>query len=238
MAYNPFYEESLQHQGPPRITFSRTEVLHLAVAAIALTVAFSFIIAERSALLWGFLPRLDWMTLLIAFVGVGTGFVLHELAHKVLAQRYGHWAEFRAQFAGLGLTVLIAAVTQFLFAAPGAVLIQGRVTPRENGLISLAGPGMNFVIAGLALGAYSLAGLNSSSWGVDGSEFAPRLLIGAGKINGILALFNLIPLGPLDGRKVLRWSPVAYGTALALAIALVFVVPYLHPSVAPFGFGR
>src|SRR5687768_5892489 len=145
MAYNPFYEP-LDHRGPPRIAFSRTELLHLTLAVVALTLAFSIVLGRQDA---GQLPRLDLPTVLTAFLAVGTGFVLHELAHKVVAQRYGHWAEFRAQFGGLGITVLVAAFTKFLFAAPGAVLIQGRVTPRENGLIRLVGPGMNLLIAAI-----------------------------------------------------------------------------------------
>ncbi|MHB1261815.1 MAG: M50 family metallopeptidase [Thermoplasmatota archaeon] len=230
MAYNPFYEQDLHHAGPPRIVFSRTELLHLSVAAVALTFGFSLIYADRSAAFGGYMPVLTWDLLLIAFVGVGTGFVLHELAHKVLAQRYGHWAEFRAQFMGLGLTILIAAATRLLLAAPGAVLIQGRVTPRENGLISLAGPATNFLVAGLAIGGYWI-GLNSSpTWGVDVDDFMPSLLIGVARINGVLALFNLVPLGPLDGRKVLRWNPVAYGFALALAIVLMVVVHLYDPA--------
>lgn len=232
MAYNPYYGEDLHHAGPPRIAFSRTELLHLAIAALALTLGFSFIYAEPGRPLGGglHLPKLTGELLFIAFVGVGTGFVLHELAHKVLAQRYGHWAEFRAQFAGLGLTIVFAAVTKFLFAAPGAVLIQGRVTPKENGLISLAGPGTNFVVAGLAIGGYYTGLATSPTWGVDVAQFWPSLLVGVARINASLALFNLIPLGPLDGRKVLRWSRATYGFALALAVVLVVVVHLYDPS--------
>ncbi|MEA3137571.1 MAG: hypothetical protein QOC71_1852 [Thermoplasmata archaeon] len=226
MAYNPFYEDDLHHAGPPRIAFSRTEVLHLVIAALALTFAFAFLQPGRN----GFLPSLTWQNLVIAFVGVGTGFVLHELAHKVLAQRYGHWAEFRAQFAGLGLTLVVAAVTKFLFAAPGAVLIQGRVTPKENGLISLAGPGTNFVVAGLAVGGYAIGLASAPNWGVDTGDLLPSLFVGVARINAILALFNLIPFGPLDGRKVLRWSPLAYAASLILAIVLFVAVHYFDPT--------
>lgn len=230
MAYNPFYEQDLHHAGPPRIAFSRTEFLHLAIAAVALTFGFSLINADRSEALGGYMPILTWDVLLIAFVGVGTGFVLHELAHKVLAQRFGHWAEFRAQFTGLGLTILIAAVARLLLAAPGAVLIQGRVTPRENGLISLVGPGTNFVVAGLSLGGYYAGLASSPEWGVDTTEFLPSLLWGVTQINAILALFNLIPLGPLDGRKVVRWNPLVYAVALGLAIVLFAFVTINAPT--------
>jgi len=215
--YNPFLGEPLQHTGPPRLAFSRTELTHLAGAVVALTVAFAFVLPPRPSAL---LSALDPTRLLIAFVAVATGFVLHELAHKVLAQRYGHWAEFRAQFMGLLGAIAFAAAFRFLFAAPGAVMIQGRVTPRENGLISLVGPGTNFVIAGLAFGGYLVGLAVSPTWGVNADAIAPKLLTGVAQVNAILALFNLIPLGPLDGRKVWRWSKAAYLTAVLAAVVL------------------
>src|SRR5687768_16694036 len=110
MAYNPFFEEPLQHAGPPRIAFGRLELMHLAGALVMLTVAFTFILDPRprddfdlEATLRMFTEpdALVWAT---SFAGMATGFVLHELAHKAVAQRYGHWAEFRATFSFLGIT--------------------------------------------------------------------------------------------------------------------------------------
>ena len=224
-SYNPFLDDGapLHHAGPPRLAFSRTELVHLGGALAALTIAFSFVLPPRPESLASALAP---VRLLIAFVAVATGFVLHEMAHKVLAQRYGHWAEFRAQFGGLAITVALAAFARLLFAAPGAVLIQGRVTPRENGLISLVGPATNFVIAGLALGGYALGLASSPTWGVNADALAPRLLTGVAQVNAILALFNLIPLGPLDGRKVWRWSKWAWGGA-ALAGAGLYAAIYV-----------
>jgi Zn-dependent protease len=57
--------------------------------------------------------------LIITAVGVGTGFMLHELAHKFVAQRYGYWAEYKASPMGLIFTVVMAAMFGFVFAAPG-----------------------------------------------------------------------------------------------------------------------
>jgi Zn-dependent protease len=222
-SYNPYLDEGapLHHAGPPRLAFSRTELVHLSGALVALTVAFAFVLPPHpSAVLASLTPT----RLLIAFVAVATGFVLHELAHKVLAQRYGHWAEFRAQFAGLAITIAFAAAVKFLFAAPGAVLIQGRVTPRENGLISLVGPATNFVIAGLALGGFQLGLALSPTWGVNADALVPRLLTGVAEVNGVLAVFNLVPLGPLDGAKVWRWSKSAYAGAMLGAIGMLVVV--------------
>ncbi len=217
--YNPFHawEDALHHAGRPRITFSRTELLHLTVSVLALTLAVTIARSGGQALT-SFTPQLA-ISALAAFLAVGSGFVLHELAHKVVAQRYGHWAEFRAYFAGLGMTLLLA-FTGILFAAPGAVLIQGRVTPRENGLISLVGPATNLV---LALAAWPLA------WAVNADAIVPTIAGMVAQINAFLCLFNLVPLGPLDGRKVLRWNKPAYAASIVVAIA-VFALLLVWPN--------
>ena len=235
MAYNPFYEDDLHHAGPPRIAFSQLELLHLLGALVVLTVAFTFILDPRPV--GGLDDTLDlirhpdgivWLT---SFVGMATGFVLHELAHKVLAQRFGHWAEFRAGFSFLGITLLAAAFFRILLAAPGAVLIQGRVTPRENGLISLVGPGVNLVVAVLTFGAYVLGFYVSPDWAVNDADVAPFMLVGIAQVNALLSMFNLLPFGPLDGRKVLRWSKGVYAIAMVLSVGLFLAVLLYKPAV-------
>jgi Zn-dependent protease len=218
MSYNPFLidDHPLHHAGRPRISFSATEVLHLAVSVLVLTVAFT-LYSEQPPLtrLWDVSP----LAALAAFLAMGSGFVLHELAHKVVAQRYGHWAEFRAHFLGLLGSVLLAILGPILVAAPGAVLIQGRVTPKENGLISLVGPGTNLVISAAAFPFTLKANLDAG---------LPFVMHAIATVNALLAIFNLIPLGPLDGRKVLAWNKPAYAAALVVAIAW-FVVTFARP---------
>ena len=213
----PLMDRDLHHVGPPRISFSGTEVFHLAVSVVVLSYAFSILFAgdgggdgpgglDRMALV----P--EPLALLSAFVAVASGFVLHELAHKIVAQRYGHWAEFRAHFPGLGISLLIAAFFHILFAAPGAVVIQGRMTPRENGLISLVGPGTNFVVAAACLPFFAFK--------VNADGFATTLFGTVASINALLAVFNLLPFGPFDGRKVLRWNVPVYIATAVLCVAL------------------
>lgn len=235
MAYNPFFEEDLHHAGPPRVAFSRLELLHLLGALVVLTVSFTFILDPRQANGLGgaldILLRPDALVWAASFVGMATGFVMHELAHKVVAQRYGHWAEFRAAFSFLGITLAAAAFLRLLLAAPGAVLIQGRVTPRENGIISLAGPGLNLVVAGLTYGAYALGFYLSPDWAVNERDVAPFMLLGVAQVNALLSMFNLVPVGPLDGRKVLRWNRGVYAIAMLLSVSLFLAVLLYKPSV-------
>ena len=205
------FDEPPLHVGRPRITFSAIEVLHLAGAVVLLTFCFTVARGWRPD---GFpLANLvpDPLVLLGSAIAVGTGFTLHELAHKIVAQRYGHWAEFRAQFLNLLASLALVAFTGVLFATPGAVLIQGRVTPRENGIISLVGPAVNFVLA---------ATLWPFTWVVDTETPVQQVLGIVVFANALLCLFNLIPYGPLDGRKVLRWNPFVYAASLVVALAL------------------
>ena len=176
-----------------------------------LTVAFAFVlndVPEPLSLELFDVPPVLWLA---SFLAVGSGFVLHELAHKIVAQRYDHWAEFRGWFRGLIMSLLVAAGFGVLFAAPGAVHIWGRVTPRENGVISLVGPGVNFLIAILAL---------PFAWMMDVTAGPGRILAVVCFVNSLLAVFNLIPAWNLDGRKVLRWSKTAYIVSMVAALGL------------------
>ena len=81
-----------------------------------------------------------------------------------------------------------------------------------NGKISMAGPGVNIVISAVSLIMFSICnGLSSSIF---------FLLT---YMNAFLALFNLIPIPPLDGSKILAWNPVVFGVMLAMAGALLIV---------------
>ncbi|MDG6909431.1 MAG: metalloprotease [Nitrososphaerota archaeon] len=156
--------------------------------------------------------------LAVALVTVGSGFVLHELSHKFVAQRYGFWAEFRMWPMGIVLA-LVTAVIGFIFAAPGATYIQApSITQEENGKISLAGPLVNVAIAAAFLPVWvSAADVFTFFLGLEGVY-----------INVFLAMFNLLPVSLLDGAKVFRWNK---GVWLAVMIPLVAAFLFLLTQV-------
>ena len=157
------------------------------------------------------MPSLSAVAMMFAVSGftVGTGFLLHELAHKLVAQHYGLFAEFRSD----GKMLLIAIATAFfgiILAAPGAVYISGRVSVDRNGKISMAGPLTNMIMAILFLATSFV--------------FGQSMLTHYGQtINSWLALFNMIPFGFFDGAKILRWDKRVYGVMVAAALLLMIL---------------
>jgi Zn-dependent protease len=186
------------------VNVSSRELRDLAAAWLLLGLAFTFFLVRVTpttmvdVVVSPFFVR----EFLLSLATVGVAFLLHELAHKVVAVRFGQDAEFRADYGMLGLAV-VSGLAGFLFAAPGAVHHRGHITPRENGLIAVAGP-----LTNLALAVASFALL----------PVAPAVGERGLFINVLLAGFNMIPFGPLDGATVLDWSPLAYALAAVVTI--------------------
>jgi len=210
----------------PGVHFSRTELIQLAVAVLALSAAFTVLYVR--SLLGSFLAN-PVLFLAIYFpaalLAVGTGVGLHEVMHKVVAQRYGLWAEFRYNLRGLGFAFLLAATIGFLYGAPGATWISGTVTREQNGRISAAGPVTNIVIASVLYAAFLVMMPRAATFG---GILLVLYLSQAASVNAVLAGFNMIPVMPLDGAKVWAWSKAAYVGIAAIAIGL-FVVTVFAP---------
>jgi Zn-dependent protease len=195
------------------LSFSSRELRDLAVAWAALGVAFAVFFAGggRQAVA-GIVNGGVVAPVVLSLLTAGAGFLVHEIAHKVVAVRFGQVAEFRADYGMLFLAV-VSSLAGFIFAAPGAVYHRGRLTPREHGLIALAGPAVNVGLAALFLPVF-LVGT------VSGAEFTALVGSRGLMINLFLAAFNLLPFGPLDGKTVLGWSRVAFVAAFVPAVVL------------------
>jgi Zn-dependent protease len=209
----PEYNTVYIPEGYGKIRFSRVEIKHILIAVAALTLAFTLVLNQdlATSLKWSYSATIPLTLGVSAFV-VLAGFLFHELGHKFVAQRYGAWAEFRMYPLGLVLAVMMS-FFGFLFAAPGAVYIAGRVTKKQNGLISLAGP-----IVNLSIGVVFLA-----AWLIFPLGAVGTVLNLIAVMSLFLAGFNLIPIPPLDGYKIAIWSILVYVAMVAAAGACLML---------------
>ncbi len=111
---------------------------------------------------------------LFLVVGLFVCVVLHEFGHALTARRYG-----------------IATRDITLYPIGGVAMLSGRLRPRHELWVALAGPAVNVVLAAILWTATRLFG-------------ATPLVEGLLTANVVMAAFNMIPAFPMDGGRVLR----------------------------------
>lgn len=177
--------------------------------------------------------------------------ILHEVSHGAVALSFG---DDTAQKAGrltlnplphvdvLGTIVLpamlvLANAPPFGWAKPVPVDPRKLRHPRNHSVVvSLAGPAVNIALALLAALVLRFAGADTALLGLyrDDVSMADRALFYLGAINVILAVFNLIPLPPLDGSAVVerllpaRWWPGYLRVrqySMGILLVLVLMLP-------------
>lgn len=179
--------------------FTREEVKDLLVSVLAVAFIFAY-------------PQFELFFFYLVVVVIA--FVLHELAHKFMAIRFHCDASYEMWPMGLffGLIFMFFGIKVL---APGAVVIRpyrfgrwgfrtARLTTPEMGMISMSGPAVNLIFAFIfALIPGDLTGKISS-------------------LNAWLAFFNLLPIPPLDGSKVMQWKFWPWLLMIILAVILMF----------------
>ena len=191
--------------------FTKKEIRDLIISFIVIALGFTILYSNGDY---------SHITLIfpVVMIGVGAGFIFHELGHKFSAMHYGYYAEYELWPTGL-LIALVSSFFGFIFAAPGAVVIYSNgMEERTNGIISIAGPLVN-----IALGLIFfiiLGSLGNFIYTETGAIVALICVLGT-RINFFLAAFNLLPIPPLDGSKVLSWSVPIWLVTFAIAAILV-----------------
>ena len=193
--------------------FSKTEINHLTLATLAFTMALAFMFSG------GILGALSDPSAFLAYgvlalITFTPGFLIHEIAHKIQARKYGCWAEFRASPSGLRFGVLLAAILGIVFMAPGAVMVAGNTTREQFGKVALAGPVSNVVL--WCIGLASAVAFGGAGGIVDDVIYYWMWA------NGILGALNMLPFGPLDGKKIKTWSDVVFWLWLTITFSMVW----------------
>ena len=177
---------------------------------------------------------------------------MHEAAHGYVAWRLGDPTakmQGRVSFNPLkhidpvgtillpGLLLLIRAPFLFGFAKPVPVNFAKLRHPRRDMVwVALAGPGVNLALALLSAFLIHFAFLVPSI----AERWATQNLINSILINLVLAVFNLIPLPPLDGGRVaVGLLPPPWAGRLArmerygllILIGLIFIMPLIFAEI-------
>jgi Zn-dependent protease len=193
-----------------KFRFSQKELIHLTVGALLVTgVGLSFI---PQILGLSMLTRPE--IVLILTIIFTFSFFIHEIAHKLSAQRYGLWAEFRLTLFGALITLLsMIPLTFFKIISPGAVMIAGPLTKKQAGKTALAGPLTNIMLSTICTAVVAIGASSTIAMIADFGAW----------INAIIALFNLIPFSIMDGLKVFRWNKAAWALAFTASLVLTIV---------------
>jgi len=146
----------------------------------------------------------------IILVAIIISLTFHEFGHAAVARLYG---DDTAQKAGrltlnpiahidpLGL--LMVATVGFGFARPVPTNPAKFKSMWADMFVSAAGPGMNLLLAILAVNFYALG--TRYGWSITQGDGAELFFLYFALINLILMVFNLIPIGALDGHYILPY---------------------------------
>jgi len=207
------FEYKVTYTPPPsaKFGFSSTELRHLTISAL---------LVMGVGLTWIFFLVELPLEMLVGSALIFTSiFVLHEFAHKFVAQHYGLWAEFRLTMFGAIIT-LISIISPFKIIAPGAVMIAGSASKGVVGKTAIAGPLTNISLGFVFFGLSNLLPKTSALF---------LVAVFSAAISAFIAVFNLVPIGMLDGLKVFGWNKIFWGAAFTSSVALVVAVLVFNP---------
>ncbi len=162
--------------------------------------------------------RINLYIIIVYITGFALSYLMHELAHRIVARRNNVRAYFKLDPVGSMLTLVSAIpMLPIKFISPGAVVLAAPTTLKVIGSTAFWGPATNIIISTVL---YILSIISAP---VLLSPWLSSILLILSKFNAFIAFFNLLPFGPLDGLKIIRWSLPRWAVAIALSIVLLIL---------------
>ncbi len=203
-----------------KFIFSLEEVRDLIIAVLIIGFLFSathefFVYTTTASIFFNFITASIIFSLVV---------IVYELATKYFAYRYNCNAEFILWPIGSIFSIILTLLTQFIFAVVGTLKITTKhatrlgyrfigLTNEELGKIAISGPLFNIIFG---LFGFLIVLINQSE--------LIKVLI---DMNLIFALFNLIPIPPLNGARVFGWSRIVWVGLFSATLVLLFLPAYI-----------
>lgn len=165
-------------------------------------------------MLWTMIDLLKTPELLLAFIllliiPLLFSIAFHELAHGFVAYKFGDMTPkimgrlTLNPFAHLDvLGTILLLVVGLGWAKPVIININNIPNQTKQMLVALAGPASNFLLA-LIFGI--IISVLENDFSFASNHFVILLFHMVVKINIGLALFNLLPIPPMDGSRIISW---------------------------------
>lgn len=205
--------------------FDKKEWIHF--ATITLVLAFIFSFKEWGAETFDLFAGLS--NLLIAVVIAGISILVHHSMQRLVAIQYGYKATHSTVWSGIIIGLLAAIFTNgnipILVASSVSVSFlpihrlgkhRFGVNIGSHGIIAFSGPLANLLLAGI---------VKVINFGAN-SAFLDKLVL----FNILFAVYNMIPMPPLDGGYILWASRLLYSFAAGVVIG--FIALYLILNLA------
>lgn len=152
----------------------------------------------------------QWALFAIIIVGLVISLSFHEYGHAVSALFYGDDTAKKQGRLSLNPAVhidpiglLMVVLVGFGYAKPVPTNPLNFKSRYADLVIAAAGPAMNLLLAIISINFYVLSVSNGL---IDINSSGPRLFfIYLAQINILLMVFNLLPIGPLDGHYILPY---------------------------------
>ncbi len=151
-------------------------------------------------------------------IGAVVGLIVHEYGHRTAGLRVGCVSRFVLYPLGLVITLIFGILRSFGFwftlIMPGFVATSCgyEISGRHIAYISYWGPLTNIVLSLIARVLLFFTMFRCCY----------SFLYGFAEMNAWLALFNLLPFYPLDGAKILRYSPAMWIVLIVIAGVLLY----------------
>jgi Zn-dependent protease len=191
--------------------FSRKEMLWLGISILVMTFIVGF--NDGSASLD---PAFFISNMLFSLIAVAIAVLVHEAAHKITAPNLGTKVEFKPFFYGLlgGLILSFMSYGKIIFLAYSSFQMSWLEKHRlgyfrhktgyfDQGKIAVVGPLANLAVA-----------MVFKSIGFLPESLVTKIVL----VNALFAIYNMLPIPPLDGAHVMYATKTVYPFAAAAVI--------------------